>query len=94
MPTPEEVIQETIQELEVKYRKSFAAASTVEELEVGRAGVLGRQGKFTLALRMLGGIQADRRVEFGERLNGLHREILGSYQSRVNEIHALRDANL
>lgn len=94
MSTPEEAIQKTIQEIEVEYRQSFADATTVEELEVAKAGALGKMSKYNSALQMLGGLPSNIRAVMGERLNDLQRSILRDYQIRENEIHALRDADL
>jgi len=76
-------------------RAAFEAAATEQELRNARAEILGKKGKLTEILRSLGQVPADKRREFGERVNGVRADVEAAFESRLSALlGALRAADL
>jgi phenylalanyl-tRNA synthetase alpha chain len=76
-------------------RAAFEAAATEQELRNARAEILGKKGKLTEILRSLGQIPADKRREFGERVNGVRSDVESAFEARLSALlGALRAADL
>jgi len=87
--TPKEAVQgieSRLEALEAGYKQTFAAASTIEELDIARVALLGRESPLTEALKSMLNAPPDRRVSLGEQINRIHREIVESYRSRLAEL--------
>ncbi|HEX2670871.1 MAG TPA: phenylalanine--tRNA ligase subunit alpha [Polyangiaceae bacterium] len=76
-------------------RAAFEAAATEQELRNARAEILGKKGKLTEILRGLGQVPADKRREYGERVNGVRTEVETAFEARLSALlGALRAADL
>ena len=76
-------------------RAAFEAAATEQELRNARAEILGKKGKLTEILRSLGQAPADKRREYGERVNGVRSEVEAAFEARLSTLlGALRAADL
>jgi phenylalanyl-tRNA synthetase alpha chain len=76
-------------------RAAFEAAATEQELRNARAEILGKKGKLTEILRSLGQAPADKRREYGERVNGVRSEVESAFEARLSALlGALRAADL
>ena len=76
-------------------RAAFEAAATEQELRNARAEILGKKGKLTEILRSLGQVPADKRREFGERVNGVRSDVESAFEARLGALlGALRAADL
>ena len=76
-------------------RAAFEAAATEQELRNARAEILGKKGKLTEILRSLGQVPADKRREFGERVNGIRSDVESAFEARLSALlGALRAADL
>ena len=76
-------------------RAAFEASATEQELRNARAEFLGKQGALTKILRSLGQAPAEKRREFGERVNGVRSEVESAFEARLTALlGALRAADL
>jgi phenylalanyl-tRNA synthetase alpha chain len=76
-------------------RAAFEAAASEQELRNARAEFLGKKGELTAILRGLGQQPADKRREFGERVNGVRTEVESAFEARLSALlGALRAADL
>ncbi len=74
--------------------ESFAAASTLDELEAAQVSVLGRRSAFAQLLRTLGSLdEADRRT-VGARVNAVRAELESALERRRAELRDEADASL
>ena len=72
--------------VENDFRARFAAAITTEVLMTERARVLGKEGSFTEVLRLMGSVPAERKREFGERINAFRAQVETVYADRVKAL--------
>ncbi|HEY5373171.1 MAG TPA: hypothetical protein VIK01_05765, partial [Polyangiaceae bacterium] len=76
-------------------RAAFQAAATEQELRIAKAEILGKKGDLTAILRGLGQAPADKRREYGERVNGVRAEVESAFEARLAALlSALRTADL
>jgi phenylalanyl-tRNA synthetase alpha chain len=67
-----------LDEVRSRYLAQIHAASSLEQLEAARVGVLGRNGQLTTLLKGLGSLPPDERKTRGAALNALRQEIEGA----------------
>ncbi len=73
-------------EIIAHYLKASAAASTPEALEQVRISALGKKGKITQLFMDMKSLPADRRRDFGEKLNDAKQQISAAIENRQREL--------
>ena len=66
--------------------RSFAAADSIDELEVVKTAVLGRKSRLSEAQKALGSFAPDERREIGRRMNEVFSELRSAYDARRTEL--------
>lgn len=92
---PGEQINQGLTALGERFRQSFSAASTEQELRAERASLLGKKGELTSLLKLLPKVPPEQRKEFGERANSVRNEVEQSFEAKLDALQqAARQADL
>lgn len=86
MSDPVGEIELGLEALGERYRSSFAAAATEQELRNANAAILGKKGELTSLLKLMGKVPAERKRDLGERVNAVRLEVEASFEARLAEI--------
>ena len=73
---------------------AVAAASSIEELDAARSGVLGRRSRFTEVQRSLGSLPTEDRPRVGQRANEVRDAIEAAIEARRSELGRIAEAAL
>lgn len=77
------------------YRERFAGAGDELTLRTAHAELLGKKGRLTQLMKLMGKIPGDQRKQFGEQVNQLRGEVTQSFEARLTELReAARKADL
>ncbi|MBX3182656.1 MAG: phenylalanine--tRNA ligase subunit alpha [Polyangiaceae bacterium] len=77
------------------FRAQFAAAESELTLRSARAELLGKKGRLTQLLKLMGRVPADQRKRLGEAVNASKLEVEACFQARLDELsRAAREADL
>ena len=74
--------------------RSFAAADSIDELEVVKTAVLGRKSRLSEAQKALGSFSHDERREIGKRMNEVFSELRSAYDARRTELELATGAEI
>lgn len=75
-----------IQEMSEKVKKKLGEIKTLQELQELKVKYLGKKGEVTSMLKGLGGMSAEERPIFGQKVNHLREEIEKSMERREREV--------
>ena len=81
-------IQDELVELRAKTLQAIGDASSSEQIEQVRIGVLGKSGQLTGYLRSMGSIAKEERAEVGKTLNVIKQEIEAALKERKSALAA------
>ncbi|MCA9639256.1 MAG: phenylalanine--tRNA ligase subunit alpha [Myxococcales bacterium] len=70
------------------FRAQFAAAQSEQDLRAARAQLLGKNGRLTQLLKLMGKVPADKRREIGEAVNATKQDVEQSFEARLTELAA------
>jgi phenylalanyl-tRNA synthetase alpha chain len=88
-------IEEALAQFGQEFVARFEAAASEQSLREEKAAVLGKKGKLTEILKLMGKVPADDRKRIGERVNALKDEVESRFEARLAAIRrSLRDAEL
>lgn len=88
-------IEESLDQFGHDFAARFAAAATETALRDEKATVLGKKGKLTEILKLMGKVPADERKRLGERVNALRASVEAAFDGRLGDLRrALRQAEL
>lgn len=88
-------IEEALAQFGQEFVARFEAAASEQSLREEKAAVLGKKGKLTEILKLMGKVPADDRKRIGERVNALKDEVESRFEARLTAIRrSLRDAEL
>lgn len=68
------------------FRAQFAAADSEQSLRAARADLLGKKGRLTQLLKLMGKVPADKRREIGEAVNATKQQVELSFEARLAEL--------
>ena len=88
-------IERGLQELGEAFRESFAASVDEHALRAAKAEVLGKKGRLTALLKLMGKVAGDERRAIGEQVNQVKRDVETSFDARLQElVQQAREADL
>jgi phenylalanyl-tRNA synthetase alpha chain len=73
---------------------SFAAADSIDELEIVRTAVLGRKSRLSEAQKALGSFSLNERRDLGKRINDVFSELRSAYEARRTELELATGAEV
>jgi phenylalanyl-tRNA synthetase alpha chain len=85
------------EQLEILKNRAFSAISdapTEDKLEQLRVEFLGRKGELTSILKQLSDMSIEDKKKYGSLANAMKEELEAAFESRLEEIHHLQDADL
>ncbi len=82
------IVDQTLTELETRYKADFAAAHTADELRLARAALLGKGGLLSQVLTFFRDVEPAGRAAYGQRINAAADAIDAAYHARLAELTA------
>jgi phenylalanyl-tRNA synthetase alpha chain len=77
------------------YQQQFASAANEQDLRAAKATLLGKKGKLTELMKMMGKVPADSRKKIGERFNAIRKDVEQAFETRLQLLaEQLRQAEL
>ncbi len=81
-------IERGLQELGEAFRESFSTASDEQTLRGAKAEFLGKKGRLTALLKLMGKVAGDERRAIGEQVNQVKRDVEAAFDARLDELVA------